>query len=206
MKTLHFVRHAQSAGNAGLPTTDNVTIPLTDAGLAQAQQLAGALELAAPQVLASNYLRARQTAQPYCSKIARPCEVHPLLHEFVVLDPVAAAGTTNVQRAPMVQAYWDAADPALRMGPGAETFGELSARVAAVEAELHDCAGDSVIFGHGLWFALLIWRSLGFKQIDSQGMKNFRAFQLAMPMPNCAVYQLHQASAGRWRVVADENL
>jgi hypothetical protein len=65
-----------------------------------------------------------------------------------------------------------------------------------------------VIFGHGLWFALLIWRQLGFTQVDTATMRAFRQFQLALPMPNCAVYHLHASlvTAPRWQVQANEAL
>jgi broad specificity phosphatase PhoE len=206
--TVHLVRHGQSAANAGLATSDNALIPLTPLGEQQALWMAEALGVAAPQVIVSSYLRAQQTAAPFCAQQGLSAQVQALLHEFVTLDPASVAGSTNVQRAPLVQAYWDACDPDLRHGPGAETFRELSERVAAVEDTLPALAPDTVVFGHGLWFALLIWRQLGFTQVDTATMRAFRQFQLALPMPNCAVYHLHAnlVTAPRWQVQANEAL
>ncbi|MBK9617194.1 MAG: hypothetical protein IPO35_17455 [Uliginosibacterium sp.] len=61
----------------------------------------------------------------------------------------------------------------------------------------------TVIFGHGMWLAFLVWRLLGFGEYcDSTGMWAFRGFQLALPMPNCAVFVLKQTRSGAWAVRA----
>ena len=65
---------------------------------------------------------------------------------------------------------------------------------------------DTVLFGHGIWFALLCWKLWGFKADDTTVMSEFRRFQRALPMPNCAVYGLEQAEKGQWRLQAKEAL
>jgi hypothetical protein len=48
--------------------------------------------------------------------------------------------------------------PSVRMGAQAETFLEFSARVGEFIAELPGLPGESVIFGHGIWFGMLCWK------------------------------------------------
>jgi broad specificity phosphatase PhoE len=204
MKTLTFARHGQSVANAGGVSMAHDAIPLTELGQRQAQALADALTLRPEKILVSSYLRAQQTAQPFCARLGQAAEVHPLLHEFSTLDSARIAGLTGEQRWPYVQAYWNAADPLLRSGPDAETFVEFEARVGRFQAELAHLPHDTLFFGHGMWFALLIWRLLGFSAQDSAGMSAFRRFQQGLPMPNCAVYHLVQAKDGHWRVQGHE--
>jgi alpha-ribazole phosphatase len=206
MKTITFVRHGQSVANAGGVTMAHDAIPLTPLGQRQAAALANVLAQRPEKILVSPYLRAQQTAQPLCDKLGLQPELHPLMHEFSTLDSARMAGLTGAQRWPHVQAYWHAADPSLRTGENAETFEEFNARVAQFQGELPQLPHGTLCFGHGMWFALLIWRLLGFGTADSQGMSAFRRFQQGLPMPNCAVYHLVQAPDGHWRVQGVEPL
>ena len=54
-------------------------------------------------------------------------------------------------------------------------------------AHLHICRTTPFLFGHGIWFALLCWKLRGFSAADATGMREFRRFQRALPMPNCAL-------------------
>ncbi len=204
MKTITFVRHGQSVANAGGVTMAHDAIPLTPLGLRQASVLADALTkapaLRPDKILVSTYRRAQQTAQPLCDQLGLRPEAHPLLHEFSTLDSAKMVGLNGEQRWPYVQAYWQAADPQWRDGESAETFAEFNARVAQFQAGLAQLPHGTLCFGHGMWFALLVWRLLGFSADDSQGMSAFRKFQQGMPIPNCAVYHLVQAKDGHWRV------
>lgn len=206
MKTITFVRHGQSVANAGGVTMAHDAIPLTPLGQRQAAALADALTLRPEKVLVSAYVRAQETAHPFCAKLGLQPVLHPLMHEFSTLDSAKMAGLNGDQRWPHVQAYWEAADPALRTGENAETFHEFNARVAQFQAELPQLPHGTLCFGHGMWFALLIWRLLGFGTADSQGMSAFRRFQQGLPIPNCAVYHLVQAKDGHWRVQGVEPL
>ncbi len=109
-----------------------------------------------------------------------------------------------MQRRPLADAYWAAADPQLHSGPKAETFAEFSARVDAFGVELARLPDRSVLVGHGIWFGLLFWKLMGFTADDSAGMRAFRRFQAGLPMPNCAVYELDGPHGGRWSLRADE--
>ena len=136
MSTLFFVRHGESTANAGGVTMPHAQIPLSPWGLEQAQLLGELLNVKPARVLTSSYLRARQTAAPFCMKTGIAPQVHPLLHEFSALDSDLVAGMLGAQRRPIADAYWHASDPAARHGPQAETFAEFNGRVAGFVAEL----------------------------------------------------------------------
>ena len=183
---------------------EHASIPLSPLGRAQADAVATLLDVQPSRVLVSEYLRARETAHPFCAKVGRRADVHPLLHEFSALDPAMIEGMTGEQRRPIANDYWQTADPTIRMGSGAETFLEFSARVTEFLHELAQLPDQCVLFGHGIWFGLLCWKLLGFSVDDSQGMKAFRRFQSGLPMPNGAVYMLEDDGAAKWRIQADE--
>ena len=203
---IYFVRHGQSTANAGGVTMEHADIPLSELGHAQAKLLAELLYVRPTLVLTSSYLRARQTAVPFCEKTGCVAKPHPLVHEFFNLDPDHLVGMTGVERGPIAAAYWQRAEPTWRAGPRAETFAELDARVTAFKAEMASLPEDTVVFGHGMWTALLIWKLLGFSAADSVGMRAFRRFQVGLPMPNCAVYSIEQLAPSRWCVRGDESI
>ena len=200
MKTIHLVRHGESAANAGLPTSDPGLIPLTARGHAQAAQLS---EMWAPNpsaIVTSEYVRAKDTARPLSMRFGLEPTTHPLLHEFVTLDPDQVTGTTVLERRPLVDSYWAESDPTRRMGEGAETFVEFAARVDGYLPQLDALPHEAVIVGHGMWFAMLVWRTMKFPVDDHVAMKSFRAFQIGLPMPNCGVYEVHGGGAAAWRI------
>lgn len=199
MKTIHLIRHGESAANAGLPTSDPSLIPLTAKGRAQATHVAVALNVRPALVLTSTYLRAADTARPYCDRHGIAAQAHDLTHEFVTLDPVLVAGTTGLERLPLIDEYWSVADPVQRNGSNAEQFLEFASRVDRFAAQLDSLPDQTVIFGHGMWFAMLIWRTMGFPVDTTQAMKAFRAFQIGLPMPNCCVYEL-RGEGDTWAV------
>ena len=206
MTRLYFVRHGQSAANAGALTMEHATIPLTPLGLAQAEALAQHLQVEPSRVLTSPFTRARDTAQPFCDKTGRQVEIHALLHEFETIDPALLEGMTGEQRRPIADAYWTRADPHERLGPRAETFAEFEGRVATFMDDLASLPDRSVMFGHGMWMGLMAWKLLGLSASDGQSMKAFRRFQLGLPISNGVVYVLDSAGPGRWTWTVDEKM
>lgn len=201
MTVIRFVRHAESQANAGGVTMPNAVIPLSSRGLAQAAQLPEALSVFPSQVWVSGFLRTQQTAAPFCAQRHIEAREHALLYEFCTLDPAMIAGLDAAGRRPIVEDYWNRADPDARMGQGeAESFHTFAARVEAFIGQMHDVADGTLVFGHGMWLALLVWRMLGFSAQGSAAMRNFRRFQLALPMPNCAQYVLSSEGGHRWSV------
>lgn len=201
---IYCVRHGESVSNAGGLTMEHSAIPLSPLGLAQAAALPSALDVRPSRVLVSGYLRAVETAGPFCARHGMTAEIHPLLHEFSALDANDLLGMRGHERRPLAEAYWQRCDPELRSGSGAETFLEFDARVEAFAAELPSLPDRTVLFGHGIWFALLVWKlGGGGATSTSRGMASFRQFQRALPMPNCAVYALERQPGGQWSAKAD---
>ncbi|WP_211454226.1 histidine phosphatase family protein [Collimonas antrihumi] len=206
MKKLTFIRHAESVANAGGVTMPHDAIPLSDLGRLQARELATALDVTPATVLVSSFIRTHQTAQPYCERFDVCPKVCPHLNEFSVIDPALIDGLDGAQRKPFVKAYWDDPNIHRRIGANADTFAEFDARVIAFMAGMDDLPDASVIFGHGIWFGLLLWRLLGYTADDAAGMRSFRHFQLGFPMPNCAAFTLTQIERGHWSVRASSSL
>ncbi len=206
-RTLTFVRHGQSLANVGGVTMPHASIPLTDVGRAQAAWLAGALHGDAGEVLVSPFDRARDTAAPYLARTGAAARVLDLLREFESIDPDELRGLTGEQRRPITDAYWADGRPDRRMGARAETFRESVARVQAfIDTELPGLPDRSVVFGHGMWTAMLVWRLLGFGADDGAAMVAFRRFQLALPMANGAVWRVHVGVDGAQRCEVDDAL
>src|ERR1019366_1092740 len=125
---LTLIRHAQSVSNAGGLTQPHQAIPLTAHGHTQARAL-GATLAPASAVAVSRFVRAQQTAAPYCQRFNLDPQVDADLDEFSLIDAVLIEGLDGAQRKPFVRAYW--ADPDLhrRLGDHADTFAEFVERV-----------------------------------------------------------------------------
>ena len=185
---------------------DHDAIPLSGVGEQQALALAALLPDKPTCVFTSEFKRAQETAKPYCDLIGAKPQALPLLNEFSSIDPALLEGMNGEQRRPIADAYWRESDPLKRMGDRAETFAEFSQRVSRFVPELGNIPDGSVLFGHGIWIGLMIWKSMGFEVFDSVGMRHFRRFQFGLPMPNGAVYHFDEVVPGRWQVRADEGI
>jgi probable phosphoglycerate mutase len=94
MKTIWFIRHAESEANAGLAKTYPDTIPLTLKGFTQARLLAEPIATEPDLIITSPYLRTQQTAQPLADKYPLvPTERWPK-HEFNFLSPITLSPLT----------------------------------------------------------------------------------------------------------------
>ena len=150
MRQRWLIRHAESAANAGAATIDPASIPLSEAGQAQALAIAAALPRQPDLIVISPFLRTLQTAEPTMSRFPDvPIETWPV-QEFTYLSPSRCAGMTAMQRRPMVDAYWQRGDPEYVDGEGAESFAALLGRVRWLRGRLatHE-AGHIVVFTHG---------------------------------------------------------
>src|SRR5665213_1853928 len=204
-RTLYLIRHGQSQANVGGITLENPVVPLTELGELQARALAPLLPASTVTIWSSPFKRALDTAAPYCARLGQSPQLLDDLREFETIDTLQMRGTSTAEREAVVARYWLTSDPDLRSGPAAETFREFHARVARVRSCLLPSLADgTLIFGHGMWMALLFWQIWGFAQVDHIGMTLFRRFQLGFPTPNTVVYGLTQDACGSWRVRADE--
>lgn len=190
-KTIYFIRHGEkSTANAGGVTMEHSTIPLSDIGLQQAQAIPMLLKVKPSLVLVSEFIRTHQTAQPFCAQHKMVPQVQPLLNEFSAISHELIMGMTGEERRPIADAYWAESNASKRVGLHADTFLEFNKRVSYFKDELSYLADQTVIFGHGIWFGMLVWHLMGFAYQDSQSMKAFRRFQTSLPMQNGVIYKL----------------
>src|ERR1700738_4538443 len=91
---IFIVRHAESAANAGGRTADPATIPITETGARQAQQVANVISTRPAVIVVSRYLRTVQTdptfeAVPRCAGGTLACRgVHLSRYRRVCGDDV----------------------------------------------------------------------------------------------------------------------
>lgn len=203
-QTILLVRHGQSHANAGGVTLESPIVPLTELGAQQARTL-GPLLPSATQVWSSPFKRALDTAEPYCTRVGQQVHLHDDLKEFETFDTVTFSGKSCSERERIVASYWQQADPDQRTGPKGESFREFHERVTRARQHFLPTLQDgSVIFGHGMWMALLFWQMWGFEIVDSFAMAAFRRFQLGFPTPNAGVYAITRVAPNRWELKAHE--
>lgn len=197
MKQILFVRHTQTQAAAGVISPGRDGLVLSERGERQARELAPRLPGPAARVLVSPMQRARQTAAPYCARHGLSPQVDGDLAEFTVIDPQTIGGVTGARRKPYLDAYWADPDPDRREGAAADTFAEFLSRVESFRARLDSLPDGTLIFGHAVWFSLLLWRQLGFAAACADDLRRFRRFQLSLPMPHAAVFAL-EGSGAHW--------
>lgn len=204
MRSITFVRHGQSTANIGAVSVPHADIPLSLLGQAQAQVLASCLPAQPALVLASPYQRAQDTAQPYSLQWGQAVQTDVLLHELDAIAYERIVGMDGTQRTEVADAYWQAADPDLCTGAQAETFAAFVQRVQRFRTQrLPELPDNCVVFGHGIWIAMLCWQLWGFAAEGRQGMQQFRRFQQGWPMPNGASYRVHGDGRAPWSVQID---
>jgi probable phosphoglycerate mutase len=154
--TIYYIRHGESAANAGARTSDEHSIALTEKGWEQARGVRDQLLGKVSHIIASPYRRARDTAEPL--REASGLEIHTLpIEEFLYLDPVQCADTTQAERGEVRQHYWGLLDPDWRHSPRTETFSGLLRRVESCRREMENLPDGAALFGHGLFgMALLV--------------------------------------------------
>lgn len=158
-KKITLIRHAQSAANAGLATSDHATIPLTDLGYLQAANLPNKINIPPDLIIVSPFLRARETAKPLINAFENvPVEELFLIHEMNNLAPQNCENMTGVERKPFVENYWNLCDPNYIDGEGAESFVTFIRRVEnfvkILEAKKER---NIIIVGHGRFFQAVLF-------------------------------------------------
>ncbi|WP_095168546.1 histidine phosphatase family protein [Pseudomonas sp. Irchel 3H3] len=185
MLTVTWIRHGESAANAGGASSDPALIPLTERGRAQAQAIAESIEAAPDLIVMSPFTRAQDTAAPTLRKFpATPVQVWPV-EEFTYLSPADCMNTTAAQRRPWVQAYWQAGEPDHSNGPGTESFHGLVLRAQTALRQLQGRTGSVLVFGHGQFMQVVRWLILLAPQrIDAAAMGSFHAYDQVNPIVN----------------------
>ncbi len=191
-KNVWLIRHAESIGNAGLPTSEPDTIPITRKGVEQALRLVDSFTQEPSLIVTSPYVRARQSAEPTIRRFPTVRQEQWQVQEFTYLAPERYRETTGADRKPFVDAYWSRCDPHYVDGEGAESFADFIRRVQQAIDRLWSCQSEFVaVFGHGLFMRAMIWRLLvGAQPVDAGAMSSFRHFVAATTVPNAAIVKL----------------
>lgn len=150
---LFLVRHGESLANAGLPSSDPTTIPLTSKGHEQAKAIAEDIGIKPDLIVTSPYTRARETAIPLCNLFPTvPIETWAVQeYVFFNLNVNGMPATTAADRKPMVDAFWEKCDP-FEMRPNAESFAEFWNRVVTFNQQVERFSGEHlVVFTHGFF-------------------------------------------------------
>ena len=190
MKTIWFIRHAESLSNAGFPTDTPHAIGLSEKGLAQAEALAGQWRTEPDLIVVSRYSRTAYTAAPLCRKHPQVPVIELPLHELTFLAPAKYIGTTEDTRREPARQYWERCDPDFCDGEGAETFRHFCERIDASLDALRQRAEQRIaVFSHGYVIKAILWRQLNpDAPITADYMRDFFAFHLGCVVPNVQVY------------------
>ncbi|MBI6673884.1 MULTISPECIES: histidine phosphatase family protein [Pseudomonas] len=187
MKLVRLIGRGESTANAGAPTQDHASIPLTEHGVDQARRVALLFAKAPYLIVTSPFSRSMTTAQFMASAFpAVPLETWPI-QEFTSLEPARYVNTTVAQRRDWVKEYWNQANPSFLEGDGSESFIEFVSRAQSFleRLEAHP-AKDIVVFSHGQFINAVA----GFverqpTEIDSRIMTDWREYEIAYHVANC---------------------
>ncbi|ORX59121.1 phosphoglycerate mutase-like protein [Piromyces finnis] len=152
-KEIWIIRHGQSLANNGQKTSIPSTIPLSELGHQQAENLTTQVINRPDLIIVSPYLRTQETSQPVRNKFKDvPVETWPI-QEFTYIEPSRCINTTTEERRPLVLEYWKRKDPYYKDGENAESFAMLYERVRSMFKKLNQLNKENykfiVIFCHG---------------------------------------------------------
>lgn len=198
---VRLIRHAESAANAGLPTTCPDAIPLTDLGNLQAEKLAASITEAPDLIISSPFERALFTARPTALRFPEVSVEVWQVEEVTYLSPERFAGTTQAERKPAAGDYWRMADAMAVDGPRAESFAQLLGRAQSTLDRLSGLDVENVVvFSHGQFIRAAAWLIKHGKAANEPGhMREFRRLDTQVPMANCTSYELEFMN-GWWQV------
>lgn len=157
-KKIWLLRHGESVANARGISSNPALISLTRTGLMQADLLVEQFIIPPDLIVTSSYIRTTETARSLLKKYPDiPCEEWPV-HEFTYISPSKCCNTTMVDRKPMVEQYWQKADPNYCDGQGAESFNSFLERVRLSISMLKKRKENFVvIFTHGQFMCAMKW-------------------------------------------------
>lgn len=187
MKSIEFLRHAESAANAGLPTSDPSTIPLTAAGRFAAETAANNYDGPTPDlIVVSPFRRAQETAAPFRRRFAIALVEEWPVQEFTFLSPTRCGTSSAEERRPFVEAYWKTATPATNDGPGAESFQDFIARVQTALVKLRNLPEQAIlVVCHEQVIKATMWLATRKADLNAPGApQRFREFSLTFTIPN----------------------
>ena len=195
MKTIWFIRHAESLSNAGFPTDTPHAIGLSEKGLVQAKALAEQWRTEPDLIVVSRYSRTAYTAAPLCRRHPQVPVIELPVHELTFLAPGRYVGTTEDTRREPARQFWERCDPDFCDGEGAETFRHFCERVDAAVQALRERAEQRIaVFCHAYVIKAILWRQLHPEaDFTAEYMREYFAFHLNCVVPNVMVYPFESA-------------
>lgn len=159
MTEIWFIRHGESESNAGLPSSSDLSTPLTSKGVDQAHHVADYLKNPPDLFILSPYLRTQQTAAPALLKFPdTPIQIWPV-QEYSYLSHHQYRNTTSKDRRGLSRSYFEEADPDKVLGEGGESFHQFIGRVNVVISSLQAAEEKKIIiFGHGWFLRAMLWQ------------------------------------------------
>lgn len=190
MKTLWFIRHAESLSNAGFPTDTPHAIGLSEKGLAEAEALATQWRTDPDLIVVSRYSRTAYTAAPLCRLHPQVPVIELPVHELTFLAPARYIGTTETLRREPARQYWERCDPDYCDGEGAESFRTFCERIDAAVRTLRERPEQRIaVFCHAYVIKAILWRQLHpDAAVTADYMRDFFDFHLRCVVTNVQVY------------------
>ena len=190
MKEILWIRHGQSVGNAGMPTENRSSFPLSPLGIEQAKALAKKIPFTPDLIVSSPFRRAWETAAPTSARYPGvSMEIWPEVHEFTYLSPATCVGTTTDDRRPRVEAYWSRFDPDYLDGGDAENFrGVMKRAELAIEHLESRWEQHIIVFSHEQFIKCV---QLALRAPDMSVEEKMRSFPSLPPIRNCEIVPLH---------------
>jgi probable phosphoglycerate mutase len=200
--TARLIRHGQSTSNTGRETTDPAMIPLSETGKQQADVVAHSFDRSPDLIVTSPFLRAQHTAVPITERFPSVPVTQWPVEEFTYLGRLHGQRTTGLERRPLVDAYWNAADPRYVDDEKSESFEGVCARARRLLTQLSQRDGTVAVFTHGLFMRVVLWVILtGDTAATADSMRRFNGFRTAYLIPNCSIITLSLHPESGWRAL-----
>lgn len=193
---IYIIRHAESRSNAGHRTSSPADNPITLKGQAQAQELAQKIcnsNITPDLIVISPYLRTKMTATP-TMELYPQCQIEtwPEIHEFNYLNSTRCANTTQAERRPFVEKYWQDMDPNYSDGGNAESFNDLINRIKQTIEHINSFTDKTIlIFSHGQFMAMLKIYLQNPNASINELMQLFKDADRGRTIANCEIIKIY---------------
>ena len=199
MTEIRFIRHGESESNAGLPSSSDLSTPLTQKGMDQAQWVAQNLNFKPNLFILSPYLRAQQTAVPALLKYPNvPVEIWPI-QEFSYLSYDMYQNTTSENRRSLSINYFKEADPDKVLGEGGESFHQFIQRIGNAITSLQETDADKIIiFGHGWFVRAFLWQMYNLRNTRIGKREFINLINSTLPSSRFTLKLFHWLEPKKW--------
>ena len=207
MADVWFVRHGESLANAGFATRTTKETELTSLGIKQSELVAKYIVQSAEKqptlIVSSSYVRAELTAQ-YTKNLfpTVPYEIWQV-QEFTYLAVQDNRNTTQEERKPQRDRYWELYDPFYRTSKTTESFASFFKRTHDILEHLRHREQDDfiVIFSHEQFIHAVIWLLEDYPKTSQlrNTMLNFHQ-SLKNPLPNGSILKIEISESSKSRI------